>query len=385
MEPYDAPARPDPFAASKSAFECLTLTLADPASAELAHHELEELLDVQGRELLRQLMQDHLDLRAVREAELAAAGQPAPVGADGHLRRHREAGHSRQLTCLFGTVTVTRAAWRAKGLPNVHPADAALSLPAGRHSMGLRRLAVLEATVGSFDQAIEAIGRRCGKVLGKRRAAHLVRAAAVDVAAFYDQQIPEPATAEVALVIQADGKGVVMRPEALREATQRARLAKTRTLRTRLAPGEKPHRKRMATLACVFDAAPAPRRPHDIIAPPEGRGPGRLPRPGPKASAKWLTASLVQEPEQVIADAFTQAAARDRDHRRDWVVLVDGARHQLDLIHAEAARHRVTPHVLLDFVHVLRVDGGPLLLPAGRPGRRSLGRGAPEHDPARPG
>jgi len=33
-------------------------------------------------------------------------------------------------------------------------------------------------------------------------------------------------------------------------------------------------------------------------------------------------------------------------------VLVDGARHQLDLIHTEAARRKVTLHVLLDFVHV---------------------------------
>lgn len=37
---------------------------------------------------------------------------------------------------------------------------------------------------------------------------------------------------------------------------------------------------------------------------------------------------------------------------RDWIVLVDGARHQLDLIQAEAARRDVSVHILLDFVHV---------------------------------
>ncbi|MFD9825439.1 ISKra4 family transposase, partial [Streptomyces violascens] len=46
------------------------------------------------------------------------------------------------------------------------------------------------------------------------------------------------------------------------------------------------------------------------------------------------------------------AEARDPHHQRTWVVLVDGARHQLDLIHAEAARRDVAIHVLLDFVHV---------------------------------
>ncbi|MFF5020228.1 hypothetical protein [Streptomyces sp. NPDC001165] len=55
------------------------------------------------------------------------------------------------------------------------------------------------------------------------------------------------------LVVQVDGKGVVMRPEALREATRRAAAKAAGGHRGRLAPGEKPNRKRMATVACVFD------------------------------------------------------------------------------------------------------------------------------------
>lgn len=143
-----------------------------------------------------------------------------------------------------------------------------------------------------------------------------------------------------------------MRPEALRPATLKAHLAKERAMRTRLAPGEKPHRKRMATLACVFDADPAPRRPHDIIAPPAGRTGSRAPQPGPKARAKWLCGSVIHPPEHIIAAACDQAEARDRDHARHWVLLVDGARHQLDLIATEASRRDVTVHVLLDIVHV---------------------------------
>ncbi|MEY9871114.1 hypothetical protein ABH931_000579 [Streptacidiphilus sp. MAP12-33] len=89
-----------------------------------------------------------------------------------------------------------------------------------------------------------------------------------------------------------------------------------------------------------------------MIHPPGGRS-GELPaRPGPRAENKWCTASLVRSPEQVIADAFDQAQARDPKHLRPWVVLVDGARHQLDLIEAEVRRRGVKVHVLLDFVHV---------------------------------
>lgn len=355
MEPYDALSEPDPYSASRDAFERLISTLSGGPATDMPHDALEVQLEQLGRELLRQLMQDHLDLRARQEEDTVRAdgGQPVVPGPEGQLRTWRERGHRRLLTCVFGPVRVTRIAYRGRGVPNVHPADGELSLPAGRHSRGLARLAVLESVRGSFDQAAAAIERRCGKVLGKRRLEELVVAAAVDIAAYYAMKIPTPCTREMPLIIQIDGKGVVMRPEALREATRQA-AARTAAAgrRGRLAPGEKPNRKRMATVACVFDTTPAPRRPHDIVHPPGGRSEARPPRPGPKAARKWCTASVIRPPEQIVADAFDQAEARDPQHLRDWIVLVDGARHQLDLIHTEATRRAIRPNILLDFIHV---------------------------------
>jgi len=55
----------------------------------------------------------------------------------------------------------------------------------------------------------------------------------------------------------------------------------------------------------------------------------------------------------VIAAAFGQAEARDPGGRRTWVVLVDGAEHQLGLIRAEAARRGVAVHIVIDLIHVL--------------------------------
>ncbi|MGW0673180.1 ISKra4 family transposase [Streptomyces sp. NPDC002746] len=353
MEPYDAFHAIDPFAAAASAFDRLTEVLAGPESAALSHHGLEDLIEVRGRELLRLLFQAHLDWRERQERDRTGqAGREVVRGVDGRVRPHREPGHSRRLACVFGTVTVTRTAWRGRSMTSVRPLDAYLSLPAGLHSHGLRRLAVAEAVRGSYDQAKEAIEGRCGKVLGKRQAECLVVAAARDIDSFYRQRVPLPATASTTLVLQVDGKGIAMRPEALRPATLKARPNTLRAMRTRLAPGEKPHRKRMAHAGLRFDADPAPRRPHDIIAPPNGRSGTRLPRPGPKARAKWLTGSVIHPPEHTIAAAFDQAEARDRDHARPWVVLVDGARHQLDLVQAEAGRRGVTVHALLDIVHV---------------------------------
>src|SRR6266511_721636 len=352
MQPCAA-ATTDPFAASRAAFDGLLVELGGDGAAALGHAELEEVLELRGRELLRQLYQDHLELRRLRE-ELAVGAHPAPVtGPDGVTRRAVEPGHQRLLATIFGTVTVGRCAWRAQGRVNAYPADAALRLPRLRHSHGLRRLAALEAVRGSFDAATEAIGRRCGRVAGKRQVEQLTVAAAADIDAFYRAVVPQPCTDATVLVVSVDGKGVAMRPEALREATLKAAKAKgANTYRTRLASGEKQGRKRMATLGVVYDAEPAPRRAHDVICVPaagaEGRSGQRGRRVGPKAQAKWLTGSVTADSEQVIAAVFDQATQRDPSHRRTWVVLVDGARHQLDLARAEAARRGVRVHILID-------------------------------------
>jgi hypothetical protein len=353
MAIYDTPAPAGPFARSRACFESLAEDLASGRAQDMTHDQLEELIGTRGREVQRQLLQDHLDLRAIREQEaLPAKGEARRVDGRGRV----EHGHERGLATVFGTVTVRRLAYRAPGLVNVYPADAALSLPAGRHSHGLRRLAVCEAVRGSYDTARAAISRRCGRVAGKRQLEQLVQAAATDIGAFYARRVPVPCTSEVLLVLSADSKGIVMRPEGLRPATRKAAACKKQgrgVFRTRLASGEKPCRKRMAALACVYDAAPAARRPHDVIAVPGGRSDQREARRGPRAKAKWLTGSVACDAGEVIAAAFSQAEARDRQHARTWVVLVDGDRHQIELIEAEAARRNATVHLVIDLVHVL--------------------------------
>jgi hypothetical protein len=353
MKTYGMPAPADPFARSRIGFESLAEDLASGRTGQMTHDQLEELIGVRGREVQRQLLQDHLDLRAIREQEALSAGRDQRR-AEGRARVERD--HERMLATVFGTVTVRRLACRAPGRPNAYPADTALPLPAGRHSHRLRRAAVCEAVRGSYGTAKAVTGRRCGRAAGKRQIEELVKAAAVDIDGFYAQRVPVPCTCEALLVLSADGKGIVMRPEGLRPATRRAAAAKDRgrgVFRARPASGEKPCRKRMATLACVYDAAPAPRRPHDVIAVPGGRSGERRVRCGPHAEAKWLTGSVAHDAKEVIRAAFDQAGARDPEHLRTWVVLADGDRHQIELIQAEATRRKAAIHLVIDLVHVL--------------------------------
>ena len=300
---------------------------------------------MKGRDLLRTLLQDHLDLRAQRETRLERV-----VGADGMARNSVENGHGRGLRSVFGLVTVTRQAYRRKGHANLHPADMALNLPLERHSHGLRRLAAVEAAGGSFEEVQSSIARSTGERLGKRQIEEMVERAAVDFDAFYAERARPAGDPDDVLVLTCDGKGIVMRPQALRPATAEAAEKAAHKLQTRLSPGEKRNRKRVAEVGGVYDAAPAPRTPVDVLA---RREQGREVAPAPTARNKWLVASVVEDAATVVIRVFDEAERRDPGHRRTWVALVDGNNHQIERIEAEAQRRKVKVTVVVDLIHVL--------------------------------
>jgi hypothetical protein len=171
---------------------------------------------------------------------------------------------------------------------SVFPLDGALNLPPDKYSHGLRK-ALAEAVIeGSFDHALAHLDRRGGGHLGKRQAEDVVVRLSEDFEAFYGQPLSavvetEP-TRPPLLVISADGKGIVMHPESLREATQAAAEAAEPKQRTRLSPGEKRHRKRMATVVSVYEVEPHPRRAEQVLDRPH-ESPG--PRPKPKRKRTW--------------------------------------------------------------------------------------------------
>ena len=145
---------------------------------------------------------------------------------------------------------------------------------------------------------------------------------------------PGPRPDDQLLVLTFDGKGIVMRPDALRpdaaKAAAKAAASARHKLATRLSPGEKHGRKRMAELAAVYDAAPAPRVPADIIRLPGHDGHPR--KRGPAAAGKWLTASVTKDIAAVIAAGFAEAERRDPGHGRTWMALVDGNATQIEAI-----------------------------------------------------
>jgi hypothetical protein len=314
----------------------------------MSHSDLEQLLEREGRELMRQLLQAHLDARAQATVD-------APVvGADGVERTHTRVG-ARALETVLGTVTVTRTGHGARGRLTVFPLDAALNLPAERYSLGIRRRAAEAATRGAFDEVVTLLATQSGAAVAKRQVEEGVRRAAQDFESFYVARraawAAETGATGDLLVLTFDGKGVPMRHADLRPATQAAAARRTRKLATRLTKGEKRHTKRMAQVAAVYTLAAAPRRAEDLI---RELRPTDIPvatRPRPEGKRVW--ASLATPPSEVIDAAFLDACSRDPARQKRWVVLVDGNADQLARVTAAAHRHGVAITIVLDLIHVM--------------------------------
>lgn len=120
---------------------------------------------------------------------------------------------------------------------------------------------------------------------------------------------PEAGEGDV-LVLSADGKGIVMRPGSLCPATAQAAAKASTKLATGLSKGEKRNRQRLAEVGAAYHLHPLPRNASDILGGTihdnnHGSDPPQPPPSRPKAVSKWLTASVVDDAAEVVADAET--------------------------------------------------------------------------------
>ena len=298
VTPRAAPPDPAPYAAANAAFAEAKAYLSSREAQQMSESDLERELHRRGQELMRKLLQGHLEQRSPGEA----AG---PVeGADGVERSERRV-HERHLETIFGTVRVERVGYARAGHESLHPLDAALNLPGERYSLEVRRRVAAAAASRSFDEALLDLSRSTGAEVPKRQAEQLVVRAAEDFDAFYEARRAadgEPPPEGSVVVLTFDGKGVVLHREDLREATRKAAERRRRHREPlsrfhRLKPGEKKHSKRMATVAAVYTTAPFVRSPEDFLESLMPRQPGDKPRAvRPRPVAKRVWASLEREP-----------------------------------------------------------------------------------------
>ena len=226
-----------------------------------------------------------------------------------------------------------------------------LNLPPDAYSDGLRARVAEEVAKVSFEEAVESMGRTTGGHVPKRQGEQLAVKISQDFDAFYaTREVTQPENDEALLVMSVDGKGIVMHAADLREATRRAtERAVKKKRKARLSPGEKRNRKRMATVAAVYRVAPYVRSAEQVIN--VEHTDERPPRPAIEHKRVW--ASVVQSPEEIIAQVFDEARRRDPQQARPWVMLIDGHETQLALIKAQIAKQSRPVTVIIDVVHVL--------------------------------
>jgi len=327
-------------------FEGIVGYLDSKTASGMSHSELERELEKKGRELMRTLLQEHLDNRGPGQCD-------DPVeGADG-IRRSRVRSQQRELETVFGTVSIERAGYGQQGVESLHPLDAELNLPNERYSLEMRRRVAEESAKSSFDETHESIGKNTGGHVPKRQIEELVMRAAQDFDTFYQRRQAQPGEIQSAgsiLAISVDGKGVTMRTEDLRDQTRKAAEVRVHKMGTRLSKGEKKNSKRMATVAAVYTIMPFVRTPEALVSDTSStrRAP---PRPRPEQKRVW--ASIEKTPEQVIKEMFREASYRDPTDEKIWVALVDGNRSQISILKRLAKDSGLDLTIIVDLMHVI--------------------------------
>lgn len=318
--------------------------LASAKVLGMTHSEVEQVIDCDGKKILRSLFQDHLTLRSLLEER-----PPEPVvGSDGadrtHVRRHR-----RGLETLFGAVEVVRMGHGQRRVESLHPLDARLNLPPDLYSFGVRRRVALAASCVSFDAVVATIKATTGADVPKRQVEQLARRAATDFVAFYEARPETPNKPGALLVLSLDGKGIVMRACDLKAATRKKAQAQRRILKKRLRPGEKRNAKRIATVAAVYTIERHVRTPEEVARPPKKEE--RTPAPRPIGKRVW--ASIERPMEDVITEMFDEAFRQDPNGQKVWVCLTDGNPTQIRHMKERAAAIGVKLVIVLDIIHVL--------------------------------
>jgi hypothetical protein len=320
--------------------------LSEKEGGACEHGEIEKHLQVRGMEVMRQLLQGYLNrVSAAQETGVRV------VGREGTVRRYARV-RQRHLMSVFGEVQVSRLGYSDPGLSSVFPLDGQLNLPLRYYSHGLCEWVAEAVASGSYEAALEQVSAHTAGHIPKRQAEQVAQEFSVDFEEFYRRRTltrPDRADPRGLLVLSADGKGIVMRHEDLREPTRARAESATHKLSSRLSRGEKRNRKRMATVASVYEVAAHVRSAEQIMMSEAGAA-----RPAaPRRTDKRVWASVQRSVAQVLDEAFAEAKRRDPRGEREWVVLVDGQESQLREVYAAIERHQARVSVVQDFVHVL--------------------------------
>jgi hypothetical protein len=294
--------------------------------------------ELRGRELLRLLLQTHIEYRGDGDAGQAIQVLQRETGKE-TLYTHKRT-HTRRVVTIFGKVKVRRVGYGQNGILSIHPLDEQLQLPARIYSYEMQRRLVKKSVQGPFDEAIDALFESTGARIPKRSAEEIIADVSIDFDDFYVQRQGNVELKGGPLLIGSiDCKGIPMvKPE---KVLKKARMGK----------GEKKQKKKMATVATVFTQQPYFRTPEDVIKSlfDSKKEVSKSKKKASKPEGKRVWASLEAGKDLFINDVNDEMNRRDPRGEKLRVVVTDGER---------ALQHRVCRTMknvvlVLDFFHAL--------------------------------
>jgi len=315
----------------------------------LNHRELEDHLKIEGRELLRRLFQDQIDSLGVGDVGRAV------IGTDNIMRNEKRV-RNRQLITIFGKVNIKRMGYGSFRKESLFPKDALLNLPTDLYSHGIRRLVAIESSKNSFSETMQAVEEITGVKMSKREAEKLSLKASEHFYLYYLQKGKKEQVENQDLplvILTVDGKGIVMKKEDLKEETRKKSEEKaSHKFNKRRSKGEKSNRKRMATVASVYNVDKFIRTSEDIV---REFNSIKLDdeKVRPKAVNKRVWASIEREQGEVINDLFLEGLRGDPEKKKSWVCLVDGDPKQIKRVNSLSKKYNIKLTIVVDIIHVI--------------------------------
>ncbi len=297
-------------------FDSLEKWLYSSQAHSLPLHGIEVAEQRRGRELLRLLLQAHVESRG--DGDVGAAIRVCvPDSPDGHLLYTHKREHTRHLITIFGEIQVKRMGYSMEGRKSIHPLDEQLQLPLRKYSYEIQRLVVKKAVQGPFDEVVDAVYEATGVRIPKRSAEKIVIDASADFYSFYARRRGSGGERGGSILVGSiDCKGIPMVKSEL--TVKKARRGK----------GQKAQKKKMATVAAVFTQEPYIRTPEEVVQSlfPTGevQSRSRHKSSGPQRKRVW--ASLKASKDWFISDVKEEMARRDPRGRKSRVVVTDGER-----------------------------------------------------------
>lgn len=318
-------------------FAQLEQWLSSQQSNQSTLGKVEGTLEIDGRELLRLLLQEHVSRRCSVDFGDALAVE------DNHGTTHqycRKRLDTRTVTTAVGQIRIARTGYYSSNNEAIHPIDQMLQLPRRKYSYEVQRRTVKMAVLGPFDEAVEMVRESMGIRLPKRTAEEILIDAGTDFDEFYSTRDRDTNDGSDSIIVAAvDCKGIPMVKSELVDKSGNVRRGK----------GQKAQKKRMATVAAVFTQQPYKRTPQDVVDSLFRTTLESKVHHKARCNNKRVWASLAAGKDLFIDDVVKEVTRRNHAGDKTLVVVTDGER----ALQKKISRAMKNITLVLDLFHAL--------------------------------